>query len=61
MSRNNINNQSPANRLYGLSISGTVVDRTRRHAPKDNPTTEIVTYTLGDGSDRKYYVDDYAP
>lgn len=59
MSHNN--NQSPVIRQVGLSFSGTVIDRTRRHVPKDNPTTEIVTYTIGDGNERKYYVDDYAP
>ena len=46
---------------YGLFLCGTVVDRTRRFVPKDNPVTEIVTYTLSDNEDRKYYVDDYAP
>ena len=46
---------------YELYLSGTVVDRTRRFVPKDNPVTEIVTYTLSDNEDRKYYVDDYAP
>ncbi len=45
----------------GLFLIGTVVDRTRRHVPKDNPTTEIVTYTVSDENNRKYYVDDYAP
>ena len=46
---------------YGLFLSGVVIDRTRRRVPKDNPTTEIVTYTVGDDSERKYFVDDYAP
>ena len=49
------------NSLYGLSVSGTVIDRTRRMVPQDNPTTEIVTYTIQDGFNRKHYVDDYAP
>ena len=48
-------------KTYGLFLNGTVVDRTRRHVPKDNPTTEIVTYTVSDENNRKYYVDDYAP
>ena len=47
--------------LTGLLLSGTVIDRTRRHVPKDNPTTEIVTYTIQDMHDRKWLVDDYAP
>ncbi len=46
---------------YGLFLSGVVIDRTRRRVPRDNPTTEIVTYTIGDDTERKYYVDDYAP
>ena len=54
----NDQNVSPA---YGLYLSGTVIDRIRRHVPKDNPTTEIVTYTLSDNNERKYFVDDYAP
>ncbi len=59
MSRNQSN--PSISRSYGLTLSGTVIDRTRRHVPMDNPTTEIVTYTLGDNNDRKFYVDDYAP
>ena len=45
----------------GLSLSGTVIDRTRRMVPRDNPTIEIVTYTVQDSCSRKYYVDDFAP
>lgn len=59
MSRNQSNPTS--SKLFGITLSGTVIDRTRRHVPKDNPTTEIVTYTLGDGNDRKYFVDDFSP
>lgn len=29
--------------------------------PRNNPTTEIVTYMIQDGNNRKYFVDDYAP
>ena len=47
--------------IGGLVLIGTVIDRTRRMVPKDNPTTLIVTYTVDDGMGRKYYVDDYAP
>ncbi len=56
--RNPKNNASPG---HGLSLSGTIIDRTRRMVPRDNPTTEIVTYTIQDGYNRKFYVDDYAP
>lgn len=45
----------------GLSLCGTVIDRTRRIVPRDNPTTEIVTYTIQDEYNHKFYVDDYAP
>lgn len=52
---------SESNAVYGLSLSGTVIDRTRRMVPRDNPTIEIVTYTVQDESSRKYFVDDFAP
>ena len=45
----------------GLFLSGIIVERTRRMVPRDNPTTEIVTYTVQGNNDRKFYVDDYAP
>lgn len=47
--------------LNGLSLSGIITDRTRRMVPLANPTTEIVTYTILDGSNHKFYVDDYSP
>ena len=47
--------------MHGLSLTGTVIDRTRRMVPRDNPTTEIVTYTVQDRNNRKFFVDDYAP
>lgn len=55
------NESTSALQLYGLYLGGTVVDRTRRFVPKDNPVTEIVTYTISDDENHKYYVDDYAP
>ena len=61
MSRNPNQATTSTPRQFGLYLSGTVIDRTRRHVPKDNPTTEIVTYTLSDNNERKFYVDDYAP
>ena len=54
-------NTNIENVLNGLSLSGTIIDRTRRMVPHDKPTTEIVTYTIQDNCSRKYYVDDYAP
>lgn len=47
--------------MQGLVLCGTVIDRTRRMVPRDNPTTEIVTYTIQDDFNHKFYVDDYSP
>lgn len=47
--------------MQGLFLTGTVIDRTRRMVPRDNPTTEIVTYIIQDDCRRKFFVDDYAP
>ena len=59
---NKRDNKTSANvDLCGLSLTGTVIDRTRRMVPRDNPSTEIVTYTIQDGYNRKFFVDDYAP
>lgn len=55
------NNKPTSNTQTGLSLTGTVIDRTRRMVPRDNPTTEIVTYTIQDDHNRKFYVDDYVP
>ena len=63
MNQHNVKSTSTtnSNSVHGLSLSGTVIDRTRRMVPHDNPTTEIVTYTIQDGYNRKFFVDDYAP
>ena len=61
MNQRNIRSTTHSVPLSGLSLSGTVIDRTRRMVPRDNPTTEIVTYTIQDHSNRKFFVDDYAP
>ena len=45
----------------GLTLSGKVIDRTRRMVPKEAPTTLIVTYTIEDEMGNKYYVDEFAP
>lgn len=57
MNKHNQQNQN----ISGLIVAGTVTDRVRRHVPKKNPTTEIVTYTIVDSDNHKYFVDDYAP
>ena len=48
-------------KVMGLHVGGIIIERTRRMVPLDNPTTEIITYTLEGKDHRKYYVDDYAP
>ena len=53
--------QQPPVSKSGLFLSGNIIDRTRRQVPRDNPTTEIVTYILSDSNDHKFYVDDFAP
>lgn len=56
-----MNRNTNATWISSLYVGGNVIDRTRRYVPKDNPATEIVTYTIQDNNDRKFYVDDYAP
>ncbi len=58
---NQRNNRPAAPNTTGLSLSGTVTDRVRRMVPHNNPNTEIVTYTIQDSGNRKFYVDDYSP
>lgn len=60
MNKNNQSNRNNSN-YSGLYLFGKVIDRTRRKVPKDNPTTEIVTYLVQSSRDSKFYVDDYAP
>lgn len=46
----------------GLYIVGTVANRTRRYiTTSNNPNTEIVTYTVADDHDHRYFIDDFAP
>lgn len=50
------------NKRTGVYFCGTVEERRKRMVPKDNPQTEVVTYTFYDEENRQhYYVDDYAP
>ena len=56
-----MSNHNSQNNMSGLFVAGTVIDRMRRHVPKNNPTTEIITYTIQDSENRKFYVDDYSP
>ena len=49
-------------RIVGLYAGGVVKERTRRYVPQDNPTTEIVTYTLlDDDSNHQLFIDDFKP
>ena len=41
--------------MHGLSLCETVIGRTRRMTPHDNPTTETVTYTIQDEYNCKQY------
>ncbi|MBR2768931.1 MAG: hypothetical protein IKD68_08360, partial [Solobacterium sp.] len=46
----------------GIYFAGVVQERRKRMVPKDNPDTEVVTYTFYDDENRmSYYIDDYAP
>ena len=47
--------------LTGQPFSYENYQLVKRHVPKDNPTTEIVTYLIQSNRDSKFYVDDYAP
>lgn len=46
----------------GVYFCGVVEERRKRMVPKDDPKTEVVTYSFYDeDSRRNYYIDDYAP
>ena len=60
-SHEEVDRESDSSNLMGLYIAGTVIDRTRRMVPKDNPVTEIITYTLETDDHLRDYFDDYAP
>jgi hypothetical protein len=46
----------------GIYFCGVIEERRKRMVPKDNPQTEVVTYTFYDDESRtSYYIDDYAP
>ena len=46
----------------GLYLFGQVIDRTRRTIQtRNNTSAEILTYTIRDICDRRYYVDEYSP
>ena len=46
----------------GLYVVGKIANRTRRYiTTNSNPNTEIVTYTIIDDHDRRFFIDDFAP
>lgn len=46
----------------GLYVVGKIANRTRRYiTTSSNPNTEIVTYTIIDDHERRYFIDDFAP
>ena len=46
----------------GLYVIGSIANRTRRYiTTNNNPNTEIVTYTILDDHDHRFFVDDFAP
>lgn len=49
-------------RITGMYIGGIVQERRRRYIDKGNAErVEIVTYTIVDDNDKKYYLEDYSP
>ena len=49
-------------KISGLYVGGIIQERRRRYINRENnERIEIVTYTITDDSDKKYYVEDYAP
>ena len=46
----------------GIYVIGSIANRTRRFITTNtNPNTEIVTYTILDDHDHRFFVDDFAP
>lgn len=49
-------------KISGLYVGGIIQERRRRYINRENnERIEIVTYTISDDTDKKYYVEDYAP
>ncbi len=46
----------------GLFVTGTIANRTRRYiSTRNNSNTEVVTYTITDDHEHRYFIDDFAP
>ena len=55
-------NMSNAAIPSGLYVIGSIANRTRRYITTNaNPNTEIVTYTILDDQDHRFFVDDFSP
>ena len=49
-------------RINGLYVGGIIQERRRRFINRENMAqTEIVTYTLSDENNKRYFVEDFAP
>lgn len=60
--RSKMNVVSSSNSIPGLFVSGTIANRTRRYiSTRNNSNTEVVTYTITDDHEHRYFVDDFAP
>ena len=44
-----------------LTLSGVIINRLKRMVPRNNPTIEVITYTVQDINGTKFYVEDYQP
>jgi len=49
-------------RINGLYVGGIIQERRRSFINRENKAqTEIVTYTLSDDNNKRYFVEDFAP
>ncbi len=55
------NNNQNRTQQSGLTLSGVIINRLKRMVPKNNPTIEVITYTVQDMYGTKFYVEDYQP
>jgi len=49
-------------RITGMYVGGVVQERQRRYIDRENgDRVEIVTYTIVDDNDKRYFLEDYSP
>lgn len=46
---------------FGLFVHGVIVDRSRRFIPPLRSQTEVVTYTVTDNVNMRFFIDDFNP